>query len=317
MARRNDVNVLIQRKASLDEAAYSYLPEMHLSEIATAATNDLEAGNPLDIYPVRAVAQAEVLCRGLIKEMITSSRSHTRRAIELLANVKPDYELLLSVSDDQLTFADIVAHTVALNNLSSVITVFERLCEVKLSEQLPLISEQHGFSGNTGDPPLITDYRLTLAAVSSIFALRHRICHEGISPLAAEFPGIPPQILCFASFFSALDSFVTRQLYPDLPRTQIEMNVAASCALAQAQSEMNCYAEAIVERNKAWPNEIIKFEIAQGAWQKYVEAQQIMRHDPSGGGSIGPMLRAKEAELLTRGRAKHLKWYAERREGDL
>ena len=317
MARRSEVQTLLQRKASLDVEAYRPHPDDMLSHMGAEAGKSAQAGLSLDVYPVRAVAQAEVICRSLIREMVMTSREHTRRAISLIAGTKPDYELLLAVSDGNLTFADIVAQTAALNNLSSVVAVFERLCAVKLEEQLPLVTNQYGFSGNPGAPSLINDYPSVIRDVSCVFTLRHRICHEGLNPLSDGLKDVPKQLRSFSDFFSALNGFVTGQLHPNLPRTQLEFNVSAAQSLAGAQAEMGACIQAIRERYNEWPNAITSFEASQEAWRTFVELQQNMRHDPAGGGSIGPLLWALEAEKLTRERTEHLRWYADRREGDM
>lgn len=317
MARRDRLAEIQNVKGVLDKHGRFFGVRYSLEGIHDDALKAESAGRLLDIFPVRAVSRAEVNCRKLVRDVVGHSHQYAERAVPLLANSRVDYTLLISVSADEVTFSDIVAHTVSFSMLSDSFRVFEQLLDAKLSDELIHVTDEDGFAPQAGEEPIINDFGRICADTEAIYSLRHRICHENLDPRADDLRGIVPKLLSFTRFYAALSGFVIRRLHPNLPRTQLEMNLQAGQGLKEAREEMHRYIDSFRDRYKDWPDEIARFDAAQSAWEKFVEAQQILRHDPNGGGSIGPFLRALEAEELTKERIKHLRRYAERTEGDL
>jgi uncharacterized protein YecT (DUF1311 family) len=317
MSRKERLAEIQNIKAVLDDARGLFTMGGALDRLAEGAEKAEAEGKPLDIFPVRAVSRAEVRCRQLLRETVAHSAVYAKRAIPLLTNIKIDYSLLISVSDDEVTFSDIVAHTISFSNLSDTFRVFEQLFETRLSEDLPKVRDGYGYAPQQGQKALVEDYERACSEIDEIYVVRHRICHEGLSSDAKELKGIGLKLRSFSRFFAALNDFVIRRLNPDLPRTQLEINEQAGKALWQARTEMEVQIAAFKERYAMWPNLIKRLELSQDAWERFVEAQQNLRHDPDGGGTIGPFLWALEAEELTRERTAHLKWFAQRGEGDM
>ncbi len=317
MAARNRLPEIRELRQLLDEAQRFFMAASEIEKMANEAQKAESNQRTLDVYPVRAVSHVEVQCRQLVREIVESKQEFARRAVPLLTHAKPDYELLLSVSDDEVTFSDIVAHSVSFSNLSDIFTVFEQLLDTKLSRALPVVTDRFGYASSPEQKPLIEDYDSDCSNIAQLYVLRHRICHEALAPASDALAGTATRIHSLARFIGALHGLVIHTLYSDLPRTQLELNVQAHERLRSAQTELDRYTAQFKERYHDRPDHISLFDTAQAAWGKYVDAQQNLRHDPSGGGSIGPMLRADEAEVLTRERADRVKWFAERAEGDL
>lgn len=316
MARKDRLAEIQNVKSVLDEARYFSSSSFAIDRFAEEAEKVESEDRVLDIYPVRAVSCAEVECRRLVREIVEFSSVYAKRAVPLMANAKPDYELLLSVAVDEVTFSDIVAHSVSFSNLTDIFSVFELLLQVSLAEELPKVTNPFGYAIDPVKPPLISDYPKTCAAISDIYAVRHRVCHEALIPNVPELKGIGAKLHLFAGFLGALRGYVVRQLYPNLPLNQMEINQQAGQSCAEARKEMQQQLEALRERYKVGdvPNAINN---SQMAWEEYVKAQKLLRHDPAGGGTIGPYLRFMEEELLVKERTKRLEWFATKREGVL
>jgi hypothetical protein len=115
--------------------------------------------------------------------------SVAERAVRLIDNLKPDYHLILSISDHKVTFGDIVAHAVLVSSLSHILSHFQVLCD---SQMRPLLTtaidgwdlEKSGSAAS----PILADYDEAYAGVSKLFDQRHAICHEapGLQDLSLD-----------------------------------------------------------------------------------------------------------------------------------
>jgi uncharacterized protein YecT (DUF1311 family) len=93
------------------------------------------------------------------------------------------------------------------------------------------------------------------------------------------------------------------------------MNLNAGRELQNAEKEMDAVLERLREKIKDSGREPRLLDAAQHAWLRYRHLQCTFRHDPVGGGSIGPMVRAFEALELTRERTARLRIFLEAGEG--
>ena len=324
MARKGRIVEIQNVKAVLDEARSFFISSFAMTRLANEAEMTESKGGLLDIYPVRAISRTEVECRRIVREIVEFTPDYAKRAVSLLANAKPDYDLLLSIAGNEVKFSDIVAHSVAFSNLKDILSTFEQLLDVSLADELPKVTNPYGYEFDSSQPSLISNYSQTCAAIGEIYAIRHRVCHEGLDPEIRELKGIGAKLHELAGFLGALNGFVVRRIYPNLPRNQMEINQQAHQSCVEAREEMQKQLAAFrlrcprpIKEYGHWPESLNALDKSQAAWEKYVEAQKILRHDPAGGGSIGPCLRANEEELLTRERTKRLEWFTTRREGEL
>lgn len=317
MGRTERLEQIIRGRALLERRDIPVSQHYEFQRLVEESESAQLSGAALDVYPVRAVSRSEVLCRRLVREIVDHSRANAVRSIALISELKPDYNMLLSVADDEFTFGDVVASSVSVSNLVHIHQIFETLLDIKLSVELVKVRNEYGFVPLDDEEPLISDRKQVWADVQAVYTIRHRVCHEALNPSSQDFQGLAAKLKSFKSFFDALSGFVAQALDPDIPRTQLEMNVRAGQRLREAREEMQRYIALINDRYRDWPEELRAFKEAQNAWETFVSKQEILRHNPQGGGSIGPYLRALEAEDLTLERVDHLRWYAEREEGEL
>ncbi|HUY80307.1 MAG TPA: lysozyme inhibitor LprI family protein [Acidobacteriaceae bacterium] len=265
-----------------------------------------------DIYPVRAVSILEVFTRGWVTRVANHSPTFAERAIPAVQNFKPDYSLLLSISGKSITFGDIVGFAISVNRLDQIISIFSTLCGKDI---VPLLktavdrreTEIHG----KPEQPIIASYDATAASISALFEIRHAICHEAPSHRDLDFIKLGEMLDSAVDFAKALTEILVLELYGRVPLTQAGMNQAAYEEYKVAEEKLNAVLENLREQYKEHPRRLKLLNTSQRVWERYIRLQALFRHDPVGGGTIGPLLHAREMESLTDERRQRLEKYVD------
>ena len=283
-------------------------------ELETLRGDYLKRQNSLgfvpDIYPVRAVSILEVFTRGWVTQVANHSPTFAERAIPAVQNFKPDYSLLLSISGKSITFGDIVGFAVPVNRLEQIISIFSTLCGKDIVPLLKTVvdrreTEIHGKPAR----PIIAHYDVTAASISALFEIRHVICHEAPSPRALDFTKLGEMLDGAVDFAKALAEILVFELYGKVPLTQADMNQAAHAEYKIAEDKLMVVLDKLREQYKEHPRRLKLLNTSQRVWERYIRLQALFRHDPVGGGTIGPTLRASEMESLTDERRERLEGF--------
>jgi len=152
---------------------------------------------------------------------------------------------------------------------------------------------------------------------SRLFDLRHAACHEAPAPAALQFDLMLPQLLAARDFVHAMEEVLTFKLFGKVPLTQTAMNLEAGRRFDLAQTDMD---KALNEFRRPGADNSRGLKLlnsTQHAWERYRHLQCIFAFDPEGGGSIGPMIRSAEAEILTIERTNDLRRFLDRKEAEL
>lgn len=293
------------RKATLDEARHS---KYKFSGILRSWAKESQTDSVgLTAFPVRAVALLEVFVRERVRTIVNHSKIYADRAVPLLQNFKSDYSFIIEVSHQTITFGDIVAHAVTVSSLTNVISIFERLSDANLSQELPKVIDRWEVEINRSmHKPIINDFDETAAEVGKIFDLRHRVCHEGVDLSKNEVDSMSRSLQAVADFVNALDWFLTELLYGKVPLTQTDMNLEAIARANEVTAEMKGVLDRLNYLLQNQPRALRLIAATQHAWERYKSLQVYCAHDPEGGGTIGPLIRASESIVLTEERIKRL-----------
>src|SRR5262249_18729365 len=259
-----------------------------------------------------------VFTRSWVCTTVNSSTSFAERGIALLQNTKPDYKLVLSITNEVVTFGDIVAHTVPVSSLQHVLSIFATLCAKDMPPLLRCAVDRWKTEVE-GEPtrPIIGDYDAVCSDCTKLFELRHIVCHE-VPPLSARnslFANMGALLKSLACLIHALEEVLTQEVFGKVPVTQTDMNLAAIKEYEKTRDEMNSLLARLREKHKTATRQLKLLRVTQSAWERYRDLQATFRHDPVGGGSIGPMLRAHEARELTEERIQRLRVFVEAQEG--
>jgi uncharacterized protein YecT (DUF1311 family) len=205
-----------------------------------------------------------------------------------------------------------------VSTLDNVFAIFQTLCGCKLEAVLPLMIDRWEVEINkVAKKPIIANYKKACADIGAIFDIRHVICHEAPELRRLDLSKLIEQLHSLTEFSSALDWYLVGMLHGNIPLTQTDMTINATRKYKEADEEMKAVLRTLEEKFSGDPRQLELLNATQVAWEQFKDVQSLFRHDPEGGGTIGPMLRASEAEELTRERVKHLLWYATRKEGDM
>jgi uncharacterized protein YecT (DUF1311 family) len=271
-----------------------------------------------DIYPVRAISLLQVFTRSWVCTTVNSSTHFAERGIALVQNTKPDYKLVLSITNEVVTFGDIVAHTVSVSNLQNVLSIFGILCAKELPSLLRSVVDRWAVEVE-GKPskPIIDDYDAVCSDCAKLFELRHMVCHElpRLGRGSTLFANVAGLMMSLASLIHALEEVLTQEVFGNVPLTQTDMNLAAIKEYEVACGELSDVLAQLREKHKTDTRRLQPLNATQSAWERYRKLQATFRHDPVGGGSIGPMLRAHEGKDLTEERTKRLRGFLNAEEG--
>lgn len=198
----------------------------------------------------------------------------------------------------------------------NIISIFATLCGSDMRPLLEAAVDRWKIEiMNEPAVPIIEDYDKACGSVSKLFELRHAICHEIRKLTGDEIAELPTLLQSLTSFVHALEEVLTKIAFGEVPLTQSAMNVAAGQRLTEADDKMNQVLAKLRERYQSEPRQLKLLKATQTAWKRYRKLQSLFRHDPIGGGTIGPMVRALEAEELTRERTERLRIFLEAPEG--
>jgi uncharacterized protein YecT (DUF1311 family) len=265
-----------------------------------------------DIYPVRAVSMLEVFTRAWASTMADHSVEFAQRAIPAIQNFKPDYSLMLSITGKTITFGDIVGYTIPVSNLQHILSIFTTLCG---KDVVPLLKTavDRWETEVKGQPPLpiIADYDSMCASVAALFELRHKICHEAPRPGKLNSSAIGEMLQAAIALTDSLEEILAYEMWGKVPLTQSAMNEAAYRDYKNAEAQLESVLTKLLGQYKKHGRRVELLNASQRAWLQFIKLQADFVHDPVGGGTIGPMLRAGEMRTLTNERREHLEPYVD------
>ena len=300
------VSTLLSRKAMLDTLRH---PALEFEKLTTSWAKESQIDSVgLAIYPVRAVSLLEAFVRERVRTIVNHSKVYADRARPLLQNFRSDYSFIIEIAHQTITFGDIVAHAIPVSSLTNIITAFEQLSNRNLPQELSKAIDRWAVEIRGSPPvPIIANFDSNAAAISQIFSLRHRICHEAASLSSIEKNDMSGCLLSVSQFVNATSWFWTELLQGNVPLTQTGMNIEAIGRANEARSDMQAILQELQLLLRNYPRDLRLLAAAQHAWERYESLQSYGAHDPQGGGTIGPLIRANESFVLTQERIQRLK----------
>ncbi|WP_111560177.1 lysozyme inhibitor LprI family protein [Paracoccus sediminilitoris] len=257
----------------------------------------------VEFIPIRLVTTLEVFLRGVISELINGREEYFERGEKLAKGAKIDLAFAAHLNRRELTIGDFVAHTVSLNSVDAVLSVLDTLLggfPAKLKVAHPRWSEE---ADDWPLPPIIEDYATMVASLARLYEVRHILTHE--LPQIAVLDPEELQHLAAATkeFIAATDWVVVEALHGAVPRTQTAMNVSAGSDLHQEEARL---AETLLEVSEIRGVDPNALRALQEGWRGWADAQAALVASQVEGGSMYPMVWAREKTVLTRERRDQL-----------
>jgi len=268
-----------------------------------------------DFVPIRLVTYLEVVVREKVRELVDHGEPYASKSITHCRSVKFDFILASSLAGKLFTIGDIVSHSIPVNDISQIISIFITLIGDKFKADLGAVKDRWEVEINNSDTgPIVDDVGAVVGTLGELFGARHIVTHEHPSKKPFSSQDLHRYIQATRKFLSALEVVVTAELYGNYPLTQADMNAAAHADASAAEKEMN---EIIDKISGLSDVDKEKFKVSQQAWEAYCDAESRLHASLVEGGSMWPLLYSSTKAELIRERSTRLKWWVERQEGEL
>jgi len=267
-------------------------------------------------FPIRAVTLIEVFTRAWIATFVDFGKPYVERATAFTKNIKIDYELLREIQGRTITLGDVIAHSVSLNSFGQIAGAFETLIEEQFVLRIAKAVDRWEVEVEGKPPvPIISDAEAMAGALDRLFRVRHILVHEYPKYPVYSVEDVGAMLAAAADFTFAAHEVCTEILYGKVPLTNSDMKEAAGEEWHRLDEELSRVLEQISADQDDEGRKLL--EDAQSRWVSYREAQCAFRVDSTRGGSMAGLLWLYEARDLTEARLKQMKWYRDRKEGDL
>lgn len=158
-----------------------------------------------EFVPMRISTCIEVYVRELVRELIDAGNPYSDQAAKLVKNARLDLAFAAHLAGKRLSIGDFVAHSVSINDIAAVISIFTTL----IVDFIPKLKTAHALwtEDECSWPldPIIEDYERTVSSLSKMFEVRHVLTHE--LPDASVVDDLDIEELCKAAslFVDACD----------------------------------------------------------------------------------------------------------------
>lgn len=274
----------------------------------------------IQCIPVRLVTLVEVFYRAWIAKIIDHGDPYLRRSNKIFQRVKQniDFDLIVSLSGDEITVGQIIGHLVSINSIQDVNSNFTDLFDKDFVEAISLIHDRWKAEVESKPrEPIIGDPRLVWEVGGKLFRMRHILTHERTDWCMLRQEDAIELADFASSLLKASWEFFTNTLEPGYPLTQAAISEQAWSRADTAQRQMAELVERIEKSLSDDKRALQLFRDAQEKWMAFREANVIFRWDPESSGSIGPTIRGLEYQSLTEDRVKFLRWWLDREEGEM
>ncbi|PZQ10869.1 MAG: hypothetical protein DI565_18935 [Ancylobacter novellus] len=261
----------------------------------------------------RLVTIIEVFVRESIRELVDAGEPYSARAEKIINKMKIDYSFIMSLHGRLLSIGDIVSHTISVNDTNQIVTNLSILMP-DFSNDLKTIHERWSDDQSRWpQKPILRNVDKTLAAIASLFQVRHIVTHEMPTEPPFNINDIAKFITQSNLLIRAIDWIIIKELHGSVPRTQLAMNVAAGEALSQETDRMKKLL-AKVRRRGVFDKKL--FNQNQQLWKKFSDNYASLRASGVAGGSMYPMIYDSALTEITKERCDHLLNWCELQEGE-
>ncbi len=269
-----------------------------------------------DFIPIRAVTVLEVFMRRWIAALVDRGAPFSGNASKLAASgkVKLDFEAIEAIHGGRVTLGDLVAHGVSLNRIEDVLATFSALLGCDFDQELRRVHDRFAVE-REGKPqePIIADFPAFRAAFAKLFVARHIVVHEVPAEPPFKTEDLAAFVLAAKQFVKASTQVFSTAAYGNYALCTMDM-VAEH---AQKQQALEKELSDVLEQVRAAVPNVEALEAAQQAWMRYRECEKVLAGSVLEGGSLQPIAILSTERLVTRARIEDLRWWLERRDGDL
>lgn len=246
----------------------------------------------LEYVPVKIVACFEEYFRQKYKEVIDNADYRKRlKELDLLKNINFNFDILGAFQDNEITLGDYLSYLIPCSKFEDINATLSKLLGFDFIDKI---------KARTDSTPKLLD------SVNEIFRLRHIFCHEVQQTEIIGLEKATGLLRDACAFLSVADSIISDTLYPDFPRTTVEMLVEAERMLEESEKELESLIETI--KSKAQEGDImsVNFDYLD-VWKQYRKARAMSKVSVLDGGTMYPIAYTLDLEVTTKAFIKELK----------
>ncbi|PWB84496.1 MAG: hypothetical protein C3F11_00970 [Methylocystaceae bacterium] len=312
---RSDIDQILKRKErwGTNRAAMELSSAVEHLEREWLAMPE-QAAAFADFIPMRLVTLIEVFVREVIREIVDYGPPYLDRAEKLVKGARIDFVFASNLQGQKLSIGDLVAHSISVSSPTNIIAAFEGLIP-DFTASLKLSHSRWSEEIDTWpQPPIIQNFRQTLAALTKLFEVRHILTHEFPRERPYESTEIEGFLAATHELLNAIDWVIVDKLKGSVPRTRTAMNIQAGGSLADLEAQMESLLQIVGNKRDVNPELL---ERSQIAWLEYANREADLHASLVEGGSMYPMVWASAKSEVVRHRIDELQWWLNREEGGL
>lgn len=237
----------------------------------------------------------EVSARSAIKRLIDSGNPYLERAELFKDSIKFDFSLTRSLSSGEITFGDLISHSIPVSRIDHISSHFEilfkgeqrsfrdALSQVRVyvePDDEELFGESKRGTTQSMAPLLLTDAELVLKDIGLIFERRHLVAHEA-NFKAVSYDELSRLLSSGRLFVDALYEMVEQKLNLGVSRNgyggSIQYRYKASDLWIEAQNLQKVIAEQVRCAGPDYDGLEELFNKTVRTFDEYHEAEQAFR----------------------------------------
>lgn len=260
----------------------------------------------LEYVPIKIVACFEEYFRLLYKDIIDNSSFRKNiKKIKGLKEWQVDWNLIDAFCDNIITLGEYFSYYFPCNSLENINCNFSNLLGIDF---LSIMKEKIINVRKSDD--IVTEedlnaVNLYIESISSIFDMRHTLCHEAYLKYSLDRTIIKKMINDATIFVKYTDEIVRDQMYPNAPITQAEMVDVAIKLYQESDKELTKIIEQI-KKITLETNSPESFSYLD-SWKNYRDCKAQDAASICDGGSMFQLIYYASLEKTTRQRIAELK----------
>jgi hypothetical protein len=259
------------------------------------------------LVPVRIVTILEVFVRGWIEKLVDQGAPYVERAATLNIGLKYDFAIASSLHGGLVTLGQLIAHSVSISRLESIIDVLDTLLEQNLFVAISTVYDRWSVEvEGKEDRPIIDDIQQLKRTLFRLFEVRHILVHEMPRTNPHTVDDVDDFLRSATLFVQAVDEMLNTRLHGKYPLNQREMNRDAAARLDAATDELTALCQLIASEYGS----TTIFDV-QSVWEVFRDAEAKRQSEVFFGGSMQPMIHSLAAEKLTRAWIEELRGWIE------
>ncbi|MFK3775536.1 hypothetical protein [Pseudomonas sp. NPDC089406] len=327
MAKRDLITEIQEKNSRTEPSYFRGSSELYSLETSFRFLTDSDA-TLISLHIVGICACLESGVRYSIKRLIDSGTPYIERAEHFKDHIKFDFQLTKALSENQITFGDLISHSIPVSKIEHIASHFENLFReasknIKFSQivsntkQYVEPDDEEIFGGlkpgtaQENAPYLVEDPDTLINNISKIFEIRHLVAHEA-SFNAVSLPQLSIYLNSARLFCDFLYETVNQSLYPGASRNGVGMSIqylskagAIRCEADEVQSDLSQQLDNMKSSNHELAE---KFEDTCKAFENLYDAEVQFRLTLHGlcTGNAMRNIEARVTESLYSQRLKHL-----------